>query len=211
MFALDHPDYAAILIALFLGVVFPIHEFCHAFTAWRLGDDTAQRQGYLTLNPVKHFHPLGGTMLILSVALAGMPLGFALTPVSPWKLRGRYGEGLVSAAGPLSNLAIALVVGIVARVIASNDNIVATAPERLWILLFLVIYGNILIGIFNLMPVPPLDGGTVFLSALNARTRAGIEPTLRQVGPFLFLILFLYAGNLIEPVASGIFHALVGY
>lgn len=211
MFALQYPDQAAILIGFFLVVVFPVHEFSHAFAAWRLGDDTARNAGKLTLNPISHFHPLGGTCLIVSVLLTGVPLGFAATPVNPWRLRGRYGEAVVAAAGPLSNFAMALVVGLVARILAGNLEFAIGAPDRLWLLFFLVIYGNIILGIFNLMPVPPLDGGTVLLSVMNPVTRARVEPTLRQVGLLLFFLVFMFGGNLISPVAESIFHAVVGY
>jgi Zn-dependent protease len=211
LFALENPDQAAILIGFFLIIVFPVHEFSHAFAAWRLGDSTARDAGKLTLNPLRHFHPIGGSMLVTSVILTGMPLGFALTPVSPRRLRGRYGEAIVAAAGPASNVAMALGVGMVARILAGNDGFVANSPDRLWFLFYMAIYGNIILGIFNLMPVPPLDGGTVLLSVMNRRTRSAVEPMLRQVGILLFFVLFMYAGNLIDPVASGIFHGLVGY
>jgi Zn-dependent protease len=210
-FALEYPDQAAILIAFFLIVVFPVHEFSHAFAAWRLGDSTARDAGKLTLNPIRHFHRIGGSMLVISVLLTGMPLGFALTPVSPWRLRGRYGEAVVAAAGPASNVAMAVGVGMVARILAGNGEFVANSPDRLWLLFFMAIYGNIILGIFNLMPIPPLDGGTVLLSVMSRRTRAAVEPMLRQVGLVLFFVVFLYAGNLIDPIALGIFHGLVGY
>jgi Zn-dependent protease len=211
VYALQHPDLAAITIGLFLGIVFPLHEFFHAFAAWRLGDDTARRAGKLTLNPLSHFHPLGGTALIVSVLLTGSPLGFALTPVNPNRLRGRYGEAIVSAAGPLSNFGIAVVVGLVARALAGNLDFVFSAPDRLWQLIGLVVFGNIALGIFNFLPVWPLDGGTVLLSLVPLRVRARLEPLFNQYGPLMFIAAFMAGGYVIGPLAERMFHGLVGY
>lgn len=211
MFAHQHPDQSAILIGFFLLVVFPVHEFCHAFAAWRLGDDTARLAGKLTLNPLSHFHPMGGTFLVLSVLLTGVPLGFAATPVNPRNLRGRYGEAIVAAAGPLSNVAIALGVGLVARILAGNAEFVDASPDRLWMLLGIVIYGNIVLGIFNFLPVPPLDGSTVLLSLLPLQARWRLEPQFATYGMLLLLPVFLVGGYVISPIAEAMFHALVGY
>lgn len=211
MFVLQQPDVTAILLAFFLLVAFPVHEFCHAFAAWRLGDDTARRAGYLTLNPLKHFHPIGGTMLVASVVLMGLPLGFAATPVNRARLRGRYGEAVVAGAGPLSNFGLAIAFGLVARVLASDVQFALTSPDRLWYLLYLVIWGNVVLGIFNLLPVPPLDGSAVLLSLLPRRVRTRIEPGYTQYGLLLLLAVFLFGGYLIGPAATLAFHALVGY
>ena len=211
MFVLQHPDEAAILIGFFLLVAFPVHEFCHAFAAWRLGDDTARRAGFLTLNPIKHFHPVGGTFLVLSVLLTGIPLGFAATPVNRSNLRGRHGEAIVAAAGPLSNAALAIVFGLVARYLAGNFDFAVSAPDRLWVLLGLIIYGNIVLGIFNFLPVPPLDGSAILLSLLPQQTRWRIEPGFTQYGMLLLLAVFVFGGYVISPVADAVFHALVGY
>lgn len=211
MYVLDHPDYAAILIGFFLLVAFPVHELCHALAAWRLGDGTARRAGYLTLNPAKHFHPIGGTFLVLSVLVSGVPLGFAATPVNRANLRGRYAEGAVAAAGPLSNFAMALGFGLVTRLLAHNPDVVASAPERLWALLGLIVGGNIALGIFNLLPVPPLDGSAVLLSLAPPRARWRIERGFAQYGMLLLLAVFVFGGYLISPIANALFSALVGY
>jgi Zn-dependent protease len=211
MFVLQHPDEAAILIGFFLLVAFPVHEFCHGFAAWRLGDDTARRAGFLTLNPVRHFNPVGGTFLVLSVLLTGVPLGFAATPVNRANLRGRHGEAIVAAAGPLSNVVLAVVFGLVTRYLAGDVAFAISAPDRLWVLLGLIVYGNIALGIFNLLPVPPLDGSAILLSLLPLRTRWRIEPAFAQYGMLLLLAVFVLGGYVISPVADAAFHALVGY
>ena len=97
------------VVAVMLLVAFPIHEFAHAFAAYRLGDSTARLFGRLTLNPLAHFDPIGGSMLAISVLL-GSGFGWAKpTPVNPRNLEGgRWGEAIVAAAGPLSNLVLAV-------------------------------------------------------------------------------------------------------
>jgi Zn-dependent protease len=102
-------------------------------------------------------------------------------------------------------------VGLVTRVLAGNDQFVFTAPDRLWLLLGLVIYGNIVLGIFNFLPVPPLDGSVVLLSFLPRATRWRLEPVFASYGMLLLLPVFLLGGYVIGPVADAAFHALVGY
>ena len=111
--------------AFFLLIAFPVHEFFHAFMAYRLGDGTAKMFGKLTLNPIAHFDPVGGWMLIISTVLFGLPFGFAADagePVEPARsLRARR---YVAAAGPLSNFLIAAVFAIPLRLfIASGLNV----------------------------------------------------------------------------------------
>jgi Zn-dependent protease len=206
MFVVQYPDYTAIILGFFLLVAFPVHEFCHAFAAWRLGDDTAQRQGYLTLNPIKHFNPIGGSMLILSTVLYGFPFGYAVTPVTPSRLRGRYGEAIVALAGPLSNWITAIVLGLVLRYVYYNVD----APQRLLSLLELLTKTSLALAIFNLLPVPPLDGGAILLSLLPPRTRYRVEPFFRQYGLILFIALIFFGGYVIGPVVERIFLALIG-
>ena len=83
MFVQQHPIAAIALIAFFLLLSFPVHEFAHALAAYRLGDSTAKLFGKLTLNPIAHFDQFGGTMLVISILVTGFPLGFAQTPVNP--------------------------------------------------------------------------------------------------------------------------------
>ncbi len=103
----------AAVVAIFLLVAFPVHEFSHALAAYRLGDSTARYQGRLTLNPIAHFDPLGGTLLAISILFLGFGFGWAKpTPVNPYNLRnGRRAEAIVALAGPISNLLMAIAVG----------------------------------------------------------------------------------------------------
>lgn len=198
----------AIILAFFLLVAFPVHEFFHAFMAYRLGDGTAKMFGKLTLNPLAHFHPVGGWMLIFSTLLFGLPLGFAATPVNPSNLRGRHGEAYVAAAGPLSNFLLAAAFAIPLRIVQSTGlaidyPIVETA-------LIIIVYYDIVLGLFNLIPVWPLDGGTILLNFLPFRTAYQLRQIFTQFGMFILVILILFAGRLLLPVSDAIYRVLVG-
>ena len=215
MFVQQHPIAAIALIAFFLLLSFPIHEFAHAFAAYRLGDSTAKLFGKLTLNPIAHFDQFGGTMLVISILVTGFPLGFAQTPINPRNLRGRYGEAIVALAGPLSNLLIAAVIAIPLRVILANP---AFAYSNLTVvdILSFIVEGSIILGLFNLIPIPPLDGGTVLLSLVSPRTAWQLRPFLAQYGIFIIILLILplggqsILGRVLLPITDAIFGVLVG-
>ena len=121
-----------ILIAIFLLIAFPVHEFAHAFVAWRLGDSTAKMFGRLTLNPIVHFDPIGGLFLVISAIAGGFIFGWAKpTPVNPMNLRDRRnGEVFVALAGPASNLIMAAVGAVVLRAAVIAAGISAAHPCR---------------------------------------------------------------------------------
>jgi Zn-dependent protease len=215
-FIAEEPVLAIMLIAFFLLIAFPVHEFFHAYAADRLGDRTPRGYGRLTLNPIAHFHPVGGTMLVISVALAGIPLGFAATPVNPSNLRGRYGEAIVAAAGPLSNLVLAAAAAIPLRfVYASGLDFEYPILEQA---LALIVWGNIILGLFNLVPVPPLDGGAILLSLVSRETAWQLRPILSQYGLLILVALFFLpifdgqtiGGRVLIPIADAVFRVLVG-
>lgn len=204
-----------LVIVVFLGIVFPVHEYFHAFMAYRLGDGTPKLFGRLTLNPVAHFHPVGGTMLILSVLLFGIPFGFAATPVNPSNIRGRYGEAYVAAAGPISNLLLAAIVAVPLRLFIAAD--LGADYELVGRFLQLIVLYNVILGLFNLVPVPPLDGGAILLSLVPRQTAWQLRPMLAQYGFFLLIILFFIpiggssiGGQILFPVADAIYSLLVG-
>jgi len=215
VFVQQHPIEAIALIAFFLLLSFPVHEFAHALAAYRLGDSTAKLFGKLTLNPIAHFDQFGGTMLVISILVTGFPLGFAQTPVNPRNLRGRYGEAIVALAGPLSNLLIAAAVAIPLRLILANPDIAYQQLTIVSILIFIV-QGSIILGLFNLIPVPPLDGGTVMLSLVSPRTAWQLRPVLAQYGIFIIILLILplggqsILGRVLLPITGAIFGVLVG-
>jgi Zn-dependent protease len=143
---------AAVVLAVMLLVAFPIHEFSHALVAYRLGDSTARLFGRLTLNPIAHFDPVGGTLLAITL-LFGLGFGWAKpTPVNPRNLRyGQWGEALVAAAGPLSNFVLAAAGAIPLRYIYATGMNVPFLEDVLRIFVFL----NLALMIFNFIPIPP--------------------------------------------------------
>ena len=158
---------AIVLVGLVIG--FTVHEFCHAATALGEGDDTARRMGRLTLNPVKHIHPIGFILIIV------VGFGWARpVQVDHYNLRhGRLGMAWVALAGPLSNfiIAFALAQGFRFGVFPSVVNPVESAGlAEVWgFALFFIIFANFVLGIVNLVPVPPLDGSKVLGGLLPER------------------------------------------
>jgi len=194
-----------------------VHEFMHAWSALRLGDNTAEREGRVTLNPIAHFDPLGflfGLLLIfgLSPIAWGKPV-----PVNPHRLQGgRRGMALVAFAGPLSNLVMAIVIPIIitvgSRMLFGTDRAnpaVAFANELFQAMLF----WNIALFVFNLIPIPPLDGFNIL---------AGLAPSywipkLEFVRQYAFIILLLVMffpipgfGPLLSGIVSPAFRAVLG-
>ena len=199
-----------VLIAIFLLIGFPVHEFAHAASAYLLGDATAKHFGRLTLNPAAHFDPLGGLMLVLSVLLGGFVVGWAKpTPVNPANLRNRRnGEVVVALAGPVSNLGMAAVGALVVRLLVGLE---VAIPDALGTILILFVFYNVALTVFNLIPVPPLDGSTLLFRFLDPRTAWQLRPLLNQYG-FLIILVFVFTAG--RPIANLIFDVtrlLVGF
>ena len=207
-----------------LLVGLPVHEFSHALAAYRLGDGTAKLFGRLTLNPIAHFDPVGGTLLAVTFigsAASGGAIGFGWakpTPVNPMNLEGgRRGEAIVAAAGPLSNLVLAVAGAIPLRFMVANPQLIDQLP-MLTSVLSLFVQINILLMIFNLIPIPPLDGSKVMFAFMDRRTEYQIRPFLEQYGFFILLaVLFLPPGpgnsiglRIIGPILDGLYGLLVG-
>jgi Zn-dependent protease len=214
--------YSLTAVAIMLLVGFPVHEYLHAYAAYRLGDSTARWQGRLTLDPRVHFDPFGGTLLVISALFSsGFFLGFAKpTPVNPMNLRnGRHGEALVAAAGPLSNLVLAAIVALPLRfVIDSPDLLRQVFTNQLYEFLFNVSYFFVLINVslfvFNLLPVPPLDGWRVLLGLISPRLAyqlRGFEQQYAMIIPFAFLAVILFGGRfIIVPIVDALLDLLLG-
>lgn len=192
------------LIVLLLSLTF--HEFFHAFSAWKLGDDTAARMGRLTLNPVPHIDPIGTLLL----PLMGAPIGWAKpVPINPAKFNRKVGMGrgdiIVSAAGPLSNLLLglvaAIVLGLLVRFVPEvNESGVSAFLQRLMIV-------NAGLAVFNLLPIPPLDGGHVAENLLPYRFRAGWEQFAR-VAPFVLIAVVIFSPSILTPPVRFVFGLL---
>jgi Zn-dependent protease len=212
-----------IVIAIMLLVAFPIHEFAHAFAANRLGDSTARLFGRLTIDPRVHFDRAGGTLLALSFFLSGGTFGFGWarpTPINPSNLGGgRWGEAMVAAAGPLSNLLLAAVAAIPFRFLLGNPDLQNLSPTIYAIVfqvvgLFILI--NLILMIFNLLPIPPLDGSKVLFSFLPPRTVWQVRPFLERYGFVILIVLVFFPfGNpilfrVVRPILDVFFAILVG-
>jgi Zn-dependent protease len=208
-----------IVIAVMLLVAFPIHEFAHAFAAWRLGDGTARLFGRLTLNPIAHFDPIGGILLAVSLLASGGRFAFGWakpTPVNPMNLRhGRYGEAIVAFAGPASNLILAAAGAIPLRYLFDHPSLLAQV-EMLGLVLHIFVLLNIILMLFNLVPIPPLDGSKVLFAFLNPRTVWQWRPVLEQYGFLILILVFFFPpGNSIGsqfffPLVDGLYGLLVG-
>jgi Zn-dependent protease len=202
------PLLVAILIALLVGLT--VHEASHAWAASRLGDDTAKRAGRLTLNPLRHLDPIG--------ALAILFIGFGWAkpvPVSPWQMRHgpRIGNALVAAAGPLSNLMIALAAAALWRL-----RVFAGMPAFVHLVVWAMVWLNIGLLLFNLIPLAPLDGSSVLNGVVGDRTAAALAP-LQRYGPLILMGLIFMSyfapqlnifGRVLEPLRQALTQLLLG-
>lgn len=191
------------VVAIFTAIV--LHEYAHGYVAWRLGDPTARSKGRLTLNPLAHIDPIGTLLLpITLILLGGRPIGWAKpVPIDPRYFRNPLrGMLFVAAAGPGTNFALALATTVVGRALLSvaPDTVLfansfgGNALRWLFFLLALFLIYNILLGLFNLIPIPPLDGSRIlayFLPVDARRVMARIE----RYG-FIILIAVVYLGGL---------------
>ncbi|MDD2353951.1 MAG: site-2 protease family protein [Patescibacteria group bacterium] len=174
-----------------------IHEYMHGFVAYQLGDDTAQRAGRLTINPLAHLEWFGSFILPLIMLLSGM--GFVIgwakpVPYNPYNLRDKkWGEAKVALAGPLANFVVAILFGLVLRFVPFLGLNFAN-------LIALVIYINLLLMVFNLLPIPPLDGSKI-LAAFLSPARKIKYYSYGSFGMILVIfIVMLFSGIITGPV-----------
>jgi Zn-dependent protease len=169
----------ALLLGLVVGVV--VHEAAHAYSAYLLGDDTAYRAGRVTLNPASHLDLLGSLMFLMVGFGWGKP-----TPVVPSKLRGGvFGSVAVAFAGPASNL-------LIVAVCAALYLLPAFQSGYLEVIVLMAAAANALLFVFNLIPIPPLDGAKVIFPFLP-RSMSGFVDFMNQHGPTILLVLVLVA------------------
>ncbi len=200
------------LILIILLVALPFHEFAHALVAYRLGDSTAKLLGRLTLNPLVHFDPVGGTLLVLTLLAPGglFVFGWAKpTPVNPANLRGgRNSDALVALAGPATNLVLAAAAAIPFRVMMETG---VEVPDLILGILFLFIQINVSLMIFNLIPLPPLDGSHVLLALVDPRTSWRLRSFLERYGSIILLGLILIPSLTNLPSPLGIIFEVVAH
>ena len=184
--------FAIVLVSL------TVHEAAHAWTADRLGDPTARLLGRISLNPIVHIDPIGTILLPLIAAISGLPIiGWAKpVPVNISRLRrGRRDFMIVAAAGPISNLLQAMLAAFVVRALWSDQGIYPPSNESVLLsVLFQFVQINVLLALFNLIPVPPLDGGNV-LAGLLPESAAHAFDSIRQFG-FIILYALMLTGML---------------
>ena len=207
-----HVDHVTVVFFVALIVAIILHEISHGVIALILGDDTAKRAGRLTLNPIPHIDPFGSIVLPVFGALAGVPvIGWAKpVPVNPARLRnGRRDMLAVSLAGPGTNFALAAIAAVIARTQFhyNGSDLVADLPLRV-LAPFLFAEVNLFLGVFNFLPIPPLDGAALIERVLPRGWLAGWD----RFRPYGILVLFLLAirtnllGRLFQPFLDHLEH-----
>ncbi len=203
----------AIVIFEFIILIFSavLHEVAHGYMAEHLGDPTARNAGRLTLNPIAHLDFFGSFLmpLLLYIATNGMFFFAAAKPVpyDPRNLKDpRWGGAKIALAGPGTNFLLALGFGILVRIFAPDPSLGLFVG-----LLAVIVYVNILLGVFNLVPIPPLDGSRVLFAILPQTPRTfRAMYTLERWG-LLFVLLFVFFGfQVIVPLVSFIFTLFTG-
>ena len=215
-FLVGNIDFVQILIVLTVLIAsLSVHEAAHAFAADRLGDPTARNLGRLSINPAVHVDPIGTLLFPVIAFVTGVPLiGWAKpVPVDPRYLKHPKRDfALIAAAGPASNLIMAMLGAIALAVIPGaepGDIAVRAVVRPLFQILNLFVYVNVLLAVFNMIPVPPLDGGNVLLGVAPPSLARLIE----QLRPYGFLILYALMltgvlSTLLGPVANYLLYLL---
>ena len=192
------------ILILIMSVV--VHEVSHGFVANYLGDPTARLQGRLTFNPLPHIDPIGSVLvpLLLFFTNADIMFGWAKpVPVNPYNLRGKFGEAIVAGAGPLSNIGLALIFGLLIRLGAG------AMPGSFLQIAVAVVIINIILALFNLVPIPPLDGSKILFAFLPYHLQ-NIRESLEKYGFFIVLIFIVFFWQYLTPIIGFVFSTLTG-
>jgi Zn-dependent protease len=182
-----------------------LHELSHGYMAEFLGDPTPRLQGRLTINPLKHLDPFGSVILPIITSFSGFTFGWA-KPIewNPYNVKNkRVGEFLISAAGPAANILLAFIFGMVIRF--GFDAV----PKGFLIISIYIVVTNISLAIFNLIPIPPLDGSKIIFSIIPTKY-AGVRHAFEKYSLFLVLLLVVFLWPVVEPIIPFIFKVITG-
>lgn len=196
-------NFFQIIILIFSAI---IHEYMHGFVAYSLGDSTAKNAGRLTLNPIPHIDLFGSIILPFLMVISGSGAIFAWAkpvPINPYNLRDKkYGEARVAIAGPLANFILAVAFGLLMRFLPVGSNML--------LFLGLIVYINLLLAIFNLVPIPPLDGSRILSCFLPYSWQEKFY-SLEKYGMFLVLLFVMFGFNFIFPIIGFLFKIITGF
>lgn len=186
-----------------------IHEVSHGFMAEYFGDDTARNEGRLTLNPIKHIDMFGSIVLpaILVITKAPFLFGWAKpVPYNPHNLRDiKWGTFWVAAAGVLANISIALVFGLIIRFVPG----MFTVSTNFYFITSSIVIVNLALAIFNLVPIPPLDGSKILFTFLPDSLYA-VTDFLERYGFIVLIVFIIYFSNYLQPILSSLFTLFTG-
>ena len=195
-----------VIIVILFSVI--LHEVAHGYSAYWLGDPTAKMAGRLTLNPISHIDPIGSIILPAMLSFLGLPvIGWAKpVPFNPYNLRaGKWGPALVAIAGPLANITVAVFFSALIRL----NGVYFAAPVTFISLSLAIVELNLFLAVFNLVPIPPLDGSKVLFALLPYRLRH-IEQALERYGLMLVLFFVMFGANFIIPIENFLVKLLTG-
>jgi len=201
-----------LISVLALLISLATHEFCHALVSFWLGDSTAKRLGRLTLNPLAHIDPVGTVLVPLLGMLSGFPIiGWAKpVPTNPYNLKyHKWGMTMVALAGPASNILAALVyLGMLKTALVALN-----LPFENLLVLFLaqLVTVNVVLGIFNLLPVPPLDGSRLLQALLDSPKYRQTLLFLETRGPMIIFLLIILDSFSPASVIGRVFNASIGF